>query len=182
MAYKNPGRHPARKDGLNVSTGSGQAMLDYLDRLEASIANLQWFIEKMLGGSTSNGVVAFNGLNGINAGKVTATSPYASMKLDIKAGAFFVDKVPFKILSNATTPDFVAPTGEERIDVVAASAFDASFVIITGIEDPSPVAPALEEGMVALAHVRMRPGMTEIGNTDTSGEGYVINVRNFINA
>lgn len=184
MPHKYPDAHPAVSGGVTNETAKQNVTLEWYDKLDKAFQVIQWFMHEFVGADNGDGVFVTERVNGVDGGLVAATSPSPTMALRILGGAFFVDDVPFKLTSDVTTPVLVAPTGGDRIDLVAASSEDAAFVILTGAEASTPSAPAVTAGMVALAEVYLRPGMTVINNDDTTAadEGYITDVRNKLNA
>jgi hypothetical protein len=150
---------------------------------------MQWLLVTLMGSDGTDGVFASSRLNGVEAGLVEATGP-ETLTVTIKAGVFVVDDLPFRVVADHTTAVFEVPVSEDRIDLVLAAAKgcdDAitvdSFVVIEGDENDPPVAPAVPEGMVLLAEIYCRPGMTVIKDTDVSpnDEGYITDSRHMIN-
>lgn len=183
MPHRNPDQHPAVALGVTEATSLQSVTLTWFDKLEKQIRNLQYMLHEVIANEDADGVFVTDRVNGLDGGKVSATvSP--SMAVQIKGGVFFVDDVPFKLTSDVTTPVLVAPVTSDRIDVVAASAEDDAFVILTGDEESTPVAPTVEVGMVKLAELYLRPGMTTIEDEETSSanEGYVTDFRYLLNA
>jgi len=192
MAYENPREHEiTRLASIDESTASAETLLAYLEEVRDAVLNLQWMVSTLAGAVGSDGVLATGRLNGVQAGMVDVHSPLG-MKVTVKAGVFIADNTPFMVEANYTSPDFVAPvtTGYTRIDVIAAADTYSdpvlsapAFVVVEGVEGASPTAPAVSSGMVKLAEVCLRVGMSQIDSADVSphAEGYVTDSRNLIN-
>jgi hypothetical protein len=174
MAYQNPNPHPL-ESGVSSSSIRAQATLDWFIAVREAIAELQQFFNTVIGGGI-DGIIAFG--DDVDASyRTSATSP-VSMRVTIEAGWAFVDGVPFRMIGDYTTPNFVAPVTDDRIDTLAASAITRSITIYTGNESSSPVAPAVTgEGEIEIAQIYHRPGETSIKNSDDSTNGYISDTR-----
>lgn len=172
--YQNPGDHPL-EGGVSASTIRAQASLDWFIALREAIEELQDFLCVAFAGGI-DGIFAF-GDDVDSSYRTSATGP-VSMRVTIEEGWGFVDGVPFHMASDFTTPDFVAPSADDRIDVLAASAVSRSITIYTGVENASPVAPAVTgDGEIKIAEIYHRPGEVSIKNTDDATNGYITDSR-----
>jgi len=182
MAYKNPDRHPILLTSATTQTVSGQTTLDYFDKIAAAIEMQQWLFFALVSSVDDDGVMAVGLLNGLDGGKVSAAST-PSMKVNVQGGVFFVDYVPFRIMSDYTSADFVAPVSNPRIDAIVASATLGAMAIIPGVEEAVPSVPAVGTGEVLLASIYLRTGMVTIEDSDVSPftEGYITDQRVMLN-
>jgi hypothetical protein len=171
--YNVPGPNPYTADG----TRTWPEWQAWYEAIAAKFNDLNEAVSVLCGGP--DGVVA-NYLHGLTSGQVSAISP-PSMSVFIAAGMFIADKQFFKI-ATSTSPTFTAPTVEDRIDTIVASGPDRAYVVYTGVEASTPSAPSVGDGEVLLAHVYLRPGMTEIHESDVTGEGFLTDQRTFTNA
>lgn len=153
--------------------------LDWYQDVTQAVEDIQDALRAILGGP--EGVIA-DSEYGMDAGLVTAISP-PSTTVYISAGRFMTDKIPFRI-ANGANAGFAVPATNDRIDTIAARLSDRSFILRTGTESGTPTAPAVGDGEVLLAHVYLRPGMTEINDVDVSpgDQGYITDQRDHINA
>lgn len=173
MPYEYPGPNPYQSSGDK----SAAALNAWFQDVAQSVVDLQDLLSAMFG-AQAVAVVAC-GDYGLQAGKVQPESPEA-MQVEILPVRAIVDKVPFHI-PDAQHPTFTAPTLDPRIDVIAASASQRLFVVRTGAEAPTPVAPLVADDEVELARIHLVPGMTAIYAAATSGEGHIEDRRVWLN-
>jgi hypothetical protein len=143
--------------------------------LYAAMINALWG-----GNGGTSGIIAYGSNPGADSFLVRATSP-VSMAIYAYNGMGFISSLAFRMAIPVTTDAMVAPTANPRIDKVVYNTADEEIQIVTGAEAASPSEPATPSSCVALATVYHRVGETGIYNTDTSGEGYITDVRVFLN-
>lgn len=100
----------------------------------------------------------------------------------VEPGTAYFRQDSYIVFAGGNSPAIVAPTTNDRIDVLTIRNTGALFVI-TGVEAVSPVAPTYPATDVPLAQIYCRPGMTTIRDFDTQvgGQGYILaDLRPFI--
>jgi len=165
MAYTFP-NNPPITSGDKKANSHKDWLEDVVDNIEA-IQYALWYHADNGKGHTSCVVTGLS---------CAATSP-ESMRVTVAAGHAFVDYVPFRKSAAETTHDFVAPSSADRIDTIAVDATTGLIVIHKGAENVTPSAPSVSEGEVKVAELYLRPGMTAIYDSDTTGEGYITDSR-----
>ncbi len=104
------------------------------------------------------------------SGLVAGAAPATSMQLLIDAGALVQDtnqgaanSVPSTV-SQQTTTAFTAPVNNPRNDIVCIDRSTGAYYVSTGTENAAPVDPQMPANKIALARVRLSPGITAITN------------------
>ncbi len=144
------------------------------DRIETGLELLHFFLAH-----------AWSGVDGVLRGvtaddlDVKATSP-ASLSVDAQPGYGFIGSFPYYLSTATGTGDVVAPTTDNRIDLVQARLGTWDISVKTGTEEASPTAPSPDADAIPLAELFLRVGMTSIKDTDDSTNGYIIDVRDFL--
>ncbi len=144
------------------------------DRIEAGQELLHFFLGH-----------AWSGVDGVLRGvtaddlDVKATTP-ATLSVDAQPGYGLIDNFPYHLSVATATGDVVAPTTNNRIDLVQARLGTWDISVKIGAEAPSPTAPTPDTDAIPLAELFLRPGMTSIKDTDDSTNGYIIDVRDFV--
>lgn len=175
MSYQYPGAAP-----IVSGDTQAQSFLLWLEKSRLAFERLQKILGLALGlNSTGTGVLAY-GESAEASFPLSATNT-PSMRIHVGSGAGFVNFAPVLRDADGLTALFVAPDADARIDTICIDADDGEVVILTGEESASPTAPAVtEDNHLKIGEVYHRPGETGIYNTDTSGEGYIVdNVRGF---
>lgn len=173
MAYAFPGPNPYQSSGDK----SAPSMNAWFEDVRLALAD-QADMARALFGTATNCVVACADY-GLDAGKVAPETPEA-MQVEVSPTRCYVDGCPLHI-ATGQHPTFVAPTGDPRIDLIAVSAISRAFVVRTGYEAPSPVAPTPADDEIPLAWIHLQPGMTGIYATETTGEGHIEDKRVWLN-
>ena len=91
------------------------------------------------------------------------------MTVRLEAGAIF-DGATLSEVAAQSTGIITAPTINPRIDRVVIDRASGAVSVVTGTEDPSPVAPAIIAGKVPIAQVALIVSQTEIVNADLTDE------------
>ncbi len=144
------------------------------DRIEAGLELLQFFLAQ-----------AWSGVDGVLRGvtaddlDVKATSP-SSLSVDAQPGYGVIGNFPYHLSTATSTGDVVAPTTDNRIDLVQARLGTWDISVKIGAEAASPTAPSADADAIPLAELFLRPGMTSIKDTDDSTNGYIIDARDFL--
>jgi hypothetical protein len=144
------------------------------DRIEAALEAAFLLLNHAWGGG--DGV-----LHGVGSGElaVTATSPL-SLRVSVGTGYAFIDGSLYRLKTTTQTADVVPPLVHGRIDLVQANLATWSVSVKTGTEAAIPVAPSVDDGVIPLARLVLRPGMASIKDTDDTVNGYVVDVRSFL--
>ena len=109
--------------------------------------------------------------------KVQATTA-PSLKVEVTVGAARISDLPCAVKTLFTTIDFVKPVTNDRIDIVCASVDQTGpVIVVTGVEDASPVAPSPPTDAIVSAEVFLRPGMADIENSDNATDGFITDKR-----
>lgn len=159
----------------------GQAAGEH-DTINAAISIMTAWVVRMAGGSAANSYTgAFAaGVAGYDYTlKVSETAP-VSMRVGVATGLWTVAGVLYQLSAAATSGLMTAPLTNPRVDKVSIDA-SAAIVITTGVEAASPSTPATPAGNLAIATIYHRVGETSIKNTDDSSNGYITDVRTWIN-
>lgn len=98
----------------------------------------------------------------------------------VRPGCAFIGGAPFRLKQDTETVDVAPPALHPRIDRVQARIEDWSIAIKTGGESASPVPPAPDPNTLTLARLYLRPGMSNIKNSDDTVNGYIIDERAFL--
>lgn len=137
-------------------------LLDVLD----DHARLHWMLLHFVDTAPEDtGIIRFAGLGDSTGLVEQQTVPNMTVKFNKAMG--FVNRNPFLITSVTNSATRTAPTGDDRIDCVVINPATQAYEIITGVEDASPVAPAVDETVYAkVAEILMYVGMTSIVTAD----------------
>ncbi len=144
------------------------------DRIESGLELAHFFLAH-----------AWSGVDGVLRGvtaddlDVKATSP-VSLAVNAQPGYGLISHFPYHLSAETATGDVVAPTTDNRIDLVQARLGTWDISVKIGAEAPSPTAPAPDADAIPLAELFLRVGMTSIKDTDDSTNGYIIDVRDFL--
>lgn len=144
------------------------------DRIESGLELLHFFLAH-----------AWSGVDGVLRGvtaddlAVKATTP-ASLSVDAQPGYGLIGNFPYHLIAATATGDVVAPTTDNRIDLVQARLATWDISVKIGTENPSPTAPPPDSDAIPLAELFLRVGMTSVKDTDDSTNGYIIDVRDFL--
>ncbi len=144
------------------------------DRIEAALEMLHFLVCRAWGGG--DGVL--RGVTTDDLGVRAASPP--SLAVDVGAGWAFIDGLPFRMDEARSSAQIAPPTTDPRIDLVEARLDAWDIRLRTGGEAASPVAPEPEQGGIALAHIRCRPGMTRILDADNGVDGWIVDARTFV--
>ena len=144
------------------------------DRIEGTLELVMFLLNHAWGGG--DGVIRGATTDDL---EVVAQSP-ASMSVEVEPGFAFVGKFPIKLAAATQSPDVVAPSSLDRIDLVQLCLDTWTVGIKTGTEDATPTAPTPDADCLALANLYLRPGMTSVEDADDSTNGYIIDARKFL--
>jgi hypothetical protein len=97
--------------------------------------------------------------------------PTPNMTAQVDAGAIY-DPVGLTLteVAQQTTGTITAPVSHPRIDRVVRDASTGTISIITGVENASPVAPAITSGKVPIAQILLQTSSTSITNSMITDE------------
>jgi hypothetical protein len=157
-------------------TGAVVQQLAYagqVTELQDKIAALETMLMQMLGGA-GDGIP---GTSGYPELKVVAQST-PDMTVKVQAGAGLVDDQPACLETAFDTEAFVAPTVNDRIDLVELDQ-DGEVMVKEGTEGSPPTPPSGDADTMTLAEVYLRSGMTCIKDTDDASNGYITDKRTF---
>jgi len=161
MAFEKPMPLPYAS-GDRKQLSQKEFLLDVLDdhaRIHQTILNM------VDTDPEDTGIIRFAGLGDSTALVEQQTVPNMTVKFNKAMG--FVNKNPFLIPSVTNSATLVAPSGDDRIDCVVINPATLAYEVIGGVEDPSPVAPAVDEAVYAkVAEILMYVGMTTIVTAD----------------
>ncbi len=96
-------------------------------------------------------------------------SPQPDMTLRLAAGAIF-DGTTLTEVAAQDTAVITAPSVNPRIDRVVIDKASGAVSVITGVEDASPVAPAISADKLPICQVALVVSQTEIVNADITDE------------
>ncbi len=144
------------------------------DRIEAALELAFFLLNQTWGGG--NGVIQGAATDDL---RVTALAA-PGLSVQVKPGYAFINKFPYKLAQITGTTTITPPTAHDRIDLVEACLETWNVSIKTGTEAPSPSAPSPSANCIALARLYLRPGMTCILDTDDLTNGYIVDVRTFL--
>ncbi len=144
------------------------------DRIESGLELMHFFLAQTSGGV--DGV-----LRGVTADDldVQASSP-VSLSVEAQPGYASISDFPYHLSAVTSSGDLVAPTTDDRIDLVQARLGTWDISVKTGTEAPSPSAPSPDADAIALAELYLRPAMTSIKDADDATNGYIVDVRDFL--
>jgi hypothetical protein len=109
--------------------------------------------------------------------KVTAQGT-PDMTVNIAVGPCVVSGQITRLATATDTAAMTAPTGDPRIDVVQINQ-SGTVSVVTGVENASPSAPAVDSNNIKLAEIYHRVGETVIKDTDDASNGYITDSRTF---
>jgi len=138
---------------------------------EISNPEFEYILSLAWGGG--DGVIRNDG----DEGQVVAEDP-PSMKVEVGTFRGFISKRIAR-LAATETPTLTKPTNNDRIDLVQFT-LGAGVNIKQGAENVSPSPPGLDSNSISFAQVYLRPGMSDIENSDNGTDGYITDIRVFI--
>ncbi|HDP34126.1 MAG TPA: hypothetical protein ENN29_03335 [Candidatus Hydrogenedentes bacterium] len=106
---------------------------------------------------------------------VALTPPAPAVK--VLPGYAFISGMPFAMEEAVELLPVVAPSADQRIDLVQARLSDWTYVIKEGEEDAAPPPPDADEDCLPLALLHLRVGMASIKNSDDGVNGYIEDAR-----
>lgn len=135
---------------------------------------------QMLGGDITTARVIVprtyeGGTGGFHLQVIAQAAP--DMTVVFKAGGGIVLGEPIVRISDVNSATLIAPTGNDRIDVVEI-AQDGAWNILTGTEAGVPSAPTVTAGSAKDAEIYHPVGTVHIDNTD-GGDSYITDFRLF---
>jgi len=131
------------------------------------LEDVENLMAKVIGGM--DGIPRYGGDGAPNELAVVPTDP-VSMVVTVTAGAALIDNEAARLLVDTDTAALVAPVANDRIDLVqlvlgVEGEYD-SVNVKTGVEDPAPEAPVVDDGALALATILLTTATTEIEEED----------------
>lgn len=173
MAVEYPGQMP-----LDV-TGSRRAddHAGWLRKVRGALEEAHFALYMLWGGL--DGVVQVGAVPADSL-KVIATAP-ASLNVTVNAGAAsaFESVCRRKVAGTVSIP---APVTHPRIDLLQFNMTTRLPSRKAGAEAVAPVAPTADANCIPLAQVYCRPAMASVKDADDSVQGYLTDVRVFVNA
>ncbi len=144
------------------------------DRMEAALELIHFLLAQAWGGG--DGVVRGATANDL---QVVATTP-ESLSVLVQPGYAFIGQFPYRLETALQTADVTVPTANPRIDLVQARLGTWDVSVKQGTEAATPVAPVADTDAIPLAELLLRPGMSNVRNTDDTTNGVVNDVRRFL--
>lgn len=102
------------------------------------------------------------------------------LSVEAEPGYAIISNTPYKLAARTETTEVSPPVTHPRTDLVVADLDTGAPLIITGSEAASPSSPSVPADSIALAELRLRPGMSLIKNTDDGVNGYIVDRRVFL--
>lgn len=155
----------------------------WLEALTVAFNLLSEFVLRGRGSHEFFGIYAVGDASiGINSYKTTETSPSPTMKVTVNKGFGMHVFGLFALAADWTSPTFVAPSVNPRIDRIDVDASDGSVIITTGAEAASPAVPSGPAvDSVLIAHIHHTVAETSIKDADDATNGYVELKRDMLN-